>query len=176
MMSLSAEEHKVFIDLFLTNILPAEGDIVAVYWPIEREFDTHMLVEELWALGVQVALPVMDANNRIMRFARYDQKTDLEKWRHGILQPAVKNDDDIVIPNIVVVPLLAFDRRGHRLGYGGGYYDSTLQNLKDHNQITTVGVGYAQQACLFNLPVEGHDVRLDWIITEQSAQCFEKDK
>lgn len=175
-MSLSAEEHKVFVDLFLKHISPKEGDIVAVYWPIEREFDTHMLAEELWALGVQVALPVMDANTRFMRFVRYDQKTDLEKWKHGILQPVIQNDGDIVIPNVVIVPLLAFDRRGHRLGYGGGYYDSTLQNLKDHNQITTVGVGYAQQACLFNLPAEEHDVCLDWVITEQSAQNFKEDK
>lgn len=175
MMSLDADAQKAFVDLFLKHIDPKEGDIVAVYWPIGREFDTHILVEELWAKDVTVALPVMQKGERVMRFAEYTQKTELEAWQHDILQPVVGGDSDFIVPTIVVVPLLAFDRRGHRLGYGGGYYDATLDALKTGQDVLAVGVGYAQQACLFNLPVEEHDVPLDWIITEQSAQNFIED-
>lgn len=175
MMSLSADEQKAFIQLFLNHISPKKSDIVAVYWPIEREFDTHTLIEELWALDVQVVLPFMDKGSRMMRFGAYASDSVLEEWKHGIAQPVIKDEQDALIPNIIVVPLLAFDRRGHRLGYGGGYYDVTLQSLKGSNTITAVGVGYAQQACLFNLPAEDHDVRLDWVITEQGAQSFTED-
>lgn len=175
MMSLDADAQKAFVDLFVGHVAPKESDIVAVYWPIGREFDTHILVEELWANGVTVALPVMQKGERVMRFAEYTQKTELEAWQYDILQPVVDGERDFIVPTIVVVPLLAFDRRGHRLGYGGGYYDATLEALKTERDVLAVGVGYAQQACLFNLPVEEHDVPLDWIITEQSAQNFDKD-
>jgi len=172
MMSLDADAQKTFVDLFLKNITPKESDIVAVYWPIGREFDTHILVEELWQSNVTVALPVMQKGERVMRFAEYRQKTELEAWQHDILQPVVGGERDFIAPNIVVVPLLAFDRRGNRLGYGGGYYDATLASLKNDGDVVSAGVGYAKQACLFNLPVEDHDVALDWVITEQLAQKF----
>lgn len=176
MMSLDADAQKVFLHLFFEHIQPESGDVVAAYWPIWREFDTHILVEELWARGVDVVLPVVQRESRVMRFAHYTAKTEFEEWKAGILQPIVQNEDEFSMPDIVIVPLLAFDRRGNRLGYGGGYYDATLHMLKNFKDITTVGIGYAQQACLFNLPTEPHDVPLDWIITEQSAHRFIKDK
>ena len=71
------------------------------------------------------------------------------------------------------MPMLAFDRPGNRLGHGGGYYDTTLRALREKKKITAVGVAYAQQAVLFSLPVEDHDEKLDWIITEQNTHRFE---
>ena len=70
------------------------------------------------------------------------------------------------------MPLLAFDRRGHRLGYGEGYYDATLADLRARKKVIAVGLAYAQQAILFNLPAEDHDQPLDWIITPQIAQRY----
>jgi 5-formyltetrahydrofolate cyclo-ligase len=69
------------------------------------------------------------------------------------------------------VPLLAFDPRGHRLGYGGGYYDRTLHALRRMRHITAVGIGYAAQR-VAAVPSDGHDETLDWVVTENGAMRF----
>ena len=104
------------------------------------------------------------------RFAR-DKGVELISGPHGIAQPS---GTEVLSPDIVIVPLLAFDQRGNRLGQGGGYYDSTLAALRGEKEITAVGVAYASQACLFNLPTEGHDEPLDMVVSEQSVLDFRK--
>ena len=89
-----------------------------------------------------------------------------------MLEPVVHEGTQWLEPDVVIVPLLAFDRRGYRLGQGGGYYDATLADLRAKKNIIAVGLAYAQQACLFNLPVEEHDQKLDWVVTPQGAQEF----
>src|SRR6185503_17417551 len=95
----------------------------------------------------------------------------LAEGAFGIMQPST-DAPKWVDPDIVVVPLLAFDRRGYRLGYGSGYYDVTLAALRAKKKIVAVGLGYGQQAVLFNLPSEPHDEKLDWVITPQKAHSF----
>jgi 5-formyltetrahydrofolate cyclo-ligase len=102
-------------------------------------------------------------------------KDDMELKRggeHDVLEPVVNDSTRWLDPDIVIVPLLAFDRRGYRLGQGGGHYDATLEKLRAKKKIIAVGLAYAQQACLFNLPVEDHDQKLDWVITPQGAHSF----
>lgn len=107
-----------------------------------------------------------------MRFSRWTEDTKMHKSAFGVMEPVTDEETDWVDPDIVLVPLLAFDRRGHRLGNGGGHYDATLADLRARKEVLAVGIGYAQQAVLFNLPAGPHDQRLDWIITPKEARAF----
>jgi len=77
-------------------------------------------------------------------------------------------DADEMVPDLVLVPMLAFDRQGHRLGYGGGYYDRTIARLREVGDVLAVGLAFSGQV-RDELPVEPHDMHLDWIITESAA-------
>lgn len=84
-------------------------------------------------------------------------------------------DKRLEIPDILLVPLLAFDNSGHRLGFGGGYYDRTLSDLRAKRDITAIGFAYAGQE-VDNIPQESFDQRLDWVMTEQGLHKFNTDK
>jgi len=154
---------------FFNAINPQPDQIVAAYWPKDKEFDTYPILEQLMEQGIICALPVVQKDRKILKFAQWDETIDLQKGAFGILEPSIQK---WITPDIIIVPLLAFDRRGYRLGFGGGYYDATLQNLRAQKEITSIGLAYAQQSCLFNLPVEPHDEKLDWVITPQDAHDF----
>ncbi len=172
LLSLSSGEDELFRKLFFGNLKPKEGQIIAAYWPKGREFDTQSVVDECLERGLKIALPIVQKDSRILKFALWDQSIDLIKGEYGILHPVLDESTEFVSPDIFLVPLLAFDRRGYRLGFGGGYYDATLAFYQDEKEISTVGVAYAQQACLFNLPTENHDIKMDWIITQQNAHKY----
>lgn len=155
--------------LFFENVKPRKGQVVALYWAKGKEFDCGALTERLLKEGFVCCLPVVQKDSRVLKFARWDESVTLVEGPFGVMQPG---GDKWLEPDIVVVPLLAFDRHGYRLGYGGGYYDATLQDLRKRKKVTAVGMGYAQQAVLFNLPREEHDQKMDWIITTQKAQSF----
>lgn len=165
----ASEDMEAAVGHFFEHIQPKEGQVIAAFWPKGREYDPRYILDDLLKAGFTCALPVTEKGSRILKFARYDDKTELEKGRFEIMQPTQK---DWVEPDIIMVPFLAFDRKGYRLGYGGGYYDATLAELRAKRDITAVGVGYAQQAVLFNLPAEEHDQKLDWIVTPKEARCF----
>lgn len=177
---LEARRHRSRIDpadenteeaarLFFEKIAPRKGQIVAAYWPLGREFDPRPVMEKVLAAGLSCALPVVKDAGKIMDFAVWRDTEALTKGPHGVMQPVARV---LVEPDIIIVPLLAFDRRGARLGQGGGYYDATLADLRARKTIIAVGMAYAQQAVLFNLPLEDHDQRLDWVITPQAAYFY----
>lgn len=172
LLSLDASEDELFRKLFFGNIKPQSDQIVAAYWPKGREFDTQSLIDECLDKGIRIALPVVQKESRVLKFALWDQSIDLMKGEYGILHPVLNENTEYVSPDIFLVPLLAFDRRGYRLGFGGGYYDATLAFYQSEKDMCSVGVAYAQQACLFNLPTEEHDVKMDWVITQQGAQKY----
>lgn len=155
--------------LFRETFALASGQIVAGYWPYGKEFDVRYILDDLLKAGVTCALPVAVTDTRVMRFVLWNDKTVMKKGAFGILEP---EGGDLVDPDILLVPFLAFDRRGYRLGRGGGHYDATLADLRARKQILAVGVGYAEQAVLFNLPAEEHDQKLDVIITQQRVYDF----
>ena len=163
------EDTENAATLFKTHVPVKEGHRVAVYWPTAKEFDVRYIIDDLLKAGVIVALPVASKDNRVMSFSRWDGKTDLVKGDFGIYVPPVA---DFIEPEIIIVPFLAFDRKGNRLGRGGGHYDATLADLRQKREILAVGVGYAAQAVLFNLPVDDHDQRLDLIITPAGVHDF----
>jgi len=161
--------------LFFETIKPAPGQNVALYWPKGKEFDTGAIIERLLKEGIGCALPVMatDRDDKVLRFARWDESVALVEGPFKVMQPVVDEATKWITPDIIVVPLLAFDRRGQRLGYGGGYYDATLAALRAQKpDLIAAGVAYAQQAVLFNLPAEPHDQKLDWVITPQKVHRY----
>lgn len=170
---LRTENADAVTDLFFLHIQPEPGKVIAAYWPKDREFDTRMLLDGLLRRGYTCALPVMQKDSRVLKFASWNDKMPLKESAFGIMEPAVNNLTQWVEPDIFIVPMLAFDRRGYRLGHGFGYYDATLADARSRKDILAVGVAYAQQAVLFNLPAEDHDIKMDWIITPMGAQEFQ---
>ena len=156
---------------FFDAVTLKPDSIVSVYYPREKELDTLPVAEQLWARGIACALPVIQDENPALRFSRWTREARLIE---GAFQIPVPEQPDYVDPDIVVVPLLAFDQRGHRLGYGKGYYDATLQELRQRKSILAVGLAYAEQACLFALPSEEHDQKLDLVITPQRIFDFRR--
>ncbi len=168
-MDIRSEDTEEGAAHFFKVINPDKDKIVAAYWPKGREFDTAPFLEPLLKAGNVCALPVVQKDSLLLKFARWDETVELKKAAFDILEP---DSCDWVEPDILIVPMLAFDRKGYRLGHGGGYYDTTLESLRASRDVLAVGIAYAQQACLFNLPLEPHDQKLDWIITPQGAQDF----
>jgi 5-formyltetrahydrofolate cyclo-ligase len=166
------ENASAVTEKFFLSVIPPQDAIIAAYWPKSGEFDTRPLLDELLQKKFKCALPVMQKESRVLKFAAWDDRMPLKESAFGVMEPAINNLTKWVIPNIVIVPLLAFDRRGYRLGHGYGYYDATLNDLRNRECIIAVGVGYGQQAVLFNLPTEDHDQKLDLIITPSGVHDF----
>ncbi len=166
------ENPDAALDIFLNNIDVPSNAIVAGYYPTDKEFDPLDILNMLTERGNICCLPVIEKDTRILKFTKWQNGDDLEQGAYKIPQPVVGNDTVWLRPDVLLMPLLAFDRRGNRLGQGGGYYDATLQDLRGEKQILAVGVAYAAQACLFKLPVEEHDQKLDWVITPKQAHDF----
>lgn len=178
-----ALKHRILMDprsenpeeacsVFLENIVLQPNDIIASYMPLEKEFDPDCIIQALAEKGHKCAYPIVEKNTKILSFALWQEGEALQKGPYNILQPVVSKNTKYVTPDLLLVPLLAFDRYGQRLGFGGGYYDATLRHLRQQKSITAIGVGFAQQICLFRLPREDHDEKLDWVITPKDAHNF----
>lgn len=174
-MDIRDEDPETAAKNFIKSIKPAEGSVIGIYWPKGREIDTSDLLHLLLEQGHQVALPVMQQDSRVLKYVIWQEHDELVKGEFDILQPAVSDTTEYVRPDIVVVPMLAFDRKGHRLGYGGGFYDATLSALRADKPVLAVGYAYSKQAVLFNLPSEDHDQALDWVITPKDVHCYQSD-
>jgi 5-formyltetrahydrofolate cyclo-ligase len=155
---------------FLSAIDIPDGAIVSLYYPIKDELDTEPLVAALIERGTAIALPIVSAKNRPLIFRAYKPGDALIAGAYGEQVPT--EDARQVRPTIIVAPLLAFTRAGGRLGYGGGYYDRTLEALrasaKPEGDILAVGFGFGIQE-VDALPLEPLDQPLDWIVTEREA-------
>ncbi len=145
--------------------IPA-GSVVAGYWPLGDEIDPLPLMEALAQGGCRLALPVVTGPDEALEFRSWEPGAALEEGSHGTRHPLPSAAT--VVPTVVLVPLLAFDARGFRLGYGGGYYDRTLAPLREAGGVVAIGLAYAAQQ-VPDLPVEGWDQRLDRIVTERGV-------
>ncbi len=152
---------------FLDSVAWAPGQVVAGYWPMGDEADVRPLLERLAGLGCMAALPVVVEKGAALAFRGWRPGAPLEAGSHGTRHPPATAP--AVAPDLVLLPLLGFDRWGGRLGYGGGYYDRTLAQLRGTRHMLAVGIAYAAQE-VDALPQDGHDQRLDWIVTEEGAR------
>jgi 5-formyltetrahydrofolate cyclo-ligase len=156
-------------DLFLQGVLPhlklMKDAVVASYVSIHDELDTRPLLEALESRGFRAAAPCIVERDSPLVFRAHDVFGGLVPGKFGsIPEPPLAAPE--LEPDLLLVPLLAFDRRCHRLGYGRGYYDRTLAALRARRAIVAVGLAFAAQEML-SLPVSDTDQRLDWIVTEK---------
>jgi 5-formyltetrahydrofolate cyclo-ligase len=149
------------------NITPHA--IVAGTCPMGDEADPRALMATLAARGHALALPRVEAKHAPLVFHRWREGEALITHKFGMSEPHV--DREIVIPDIVLVPLLAFDAEGYRLGYGGGFYDRTLDRLRAKHKVRAIGVAYAGQE-VDRLPRDAHDHALDAVLTETGLRAF----
>lgn len=143
---------------------PAPGATVSAFWAIGDEIDPMPLLDRLRSEGHAIALPVMAGKDKPLVFRLWQPGDPMATRSWGIREPVP--EAAAAIPDIVLTALLAFDRSGYRLGYGGGYYDRTLAALRETRPVIAIGLAYAEQevACVPHLP---HDQRLDWILTPE---------
>ncbi len=139
---------------------------VAGYWPLRDELDQRPILAALAAGGQRLCLPVVVEAGAALVFRAWRPDTPLEPAAFGTEVPGP--DCPVVEPDILLVPLLAFDRRGYRLGYGGGFYDRTLAALRGRRPVVAVGLAFAAQE-VAEVPVEASDEALDRIVTEREV-------
>ena len=153
----------------LSSVLAGyRGVPLAGYWPIRTEIPPTAAMEEAAAHG-PVALPVIEAAGRPLRFARWEPDCPMVAGPFGAEIPATL---DWITPEILIVPLVAFDRAGNRVGYGGGFYDRTLELLRAARPTLAIGFAYAAQEAEA-LPLEPTDQPLDMIVTEAEVLSFQ---
>lgn len=142
------------------------GVAVSGYWPMEGEIDPRVLMADLAARGHALGLPVVQGRGKPLIFRVWHKGDALVAGSLGI--PAPRPDAALLVPGLLLVPLLAFDREGFRLGHGAGYYDMTLASLRAAGPVLAVGVAYAGQE-VARVPREAHDQPLDWVVTERGV-------
>jgi 5-formyltetrahydrofolate cyclo-ligase len=169
---LSAQiQHQTSYDLVTQcQQLPeiSQGQHFALYLSTDGELNTYPLIEWLWQHNKSVYVPVIHPFSKgQLLFLHYHQKSELVVNRYDIIEPRLKKND--IIPaqelDVIFTPLVGFDRRGHRLGMGGGYYDRTLEPwFKTHKGAKPIGLAHD---CQFveELPIESWDIPLPKIVT-----------
>ncbi len=151
---------------FLANITLPPKAVVAGYWPMPEEIDVRPLMTYLHLSGHLLVLPVVMARDEPLIFRRWRPSQPLDPGIYGIPVPGAEAPE--ATPGVLLVPLLAFDDEGRRLGYGAGYYDRTLAALGAGGEILAIGAAYAVQR-MDSIPEEASDQRLDWVVTEEGA-------
>jgi 5-formyltetrahydrofolate cyclo-ligase len=154
---------------FLQSIKTKKNDIVSIYHPSNNEISPLLIAKCLSENNIQTALPVVKNNKHPLEFQKWTIDDELYSSSFfKIKEP--KNES--VIPNIIILPLLAFDNNGDRLGYGGGFYDRTLQQYQlEGINFISIGLAYSFQK-VDKLPTEKTDIVLDYVITEESIFKF----
>ena len=156
---------------FLATIPLPDRAVVSAFVAIGEEADPAPLIGLLRARGHRIALPRVVKRGEKLAFHLYEPGAILIPGVFGLSQPA--KDWPEAVPDVLVVPLLAFDARGMRLGYGGGFYDRTLKDLRASRNILAVGFAFAGQE-VEDVPHRESDEPLDWVVTETGARTFER--
>jgi len=136
--------------------------LVSGFAAIRDEIDPAPLLDWLHREGFSLALPVMEGRGRPLVMRAFTPGDEMRQVQWGIREPLP--DKPEVFPDIVLVPLLAFDAKGYRLGYGGGFYDRTLNKLRARKSVRAVGIAY-DELQVDAVPHESYDERLDWVLT-----------
>ena len=140
-----------------------------LYYPMNNEIEPFEFVKYFEDRHIVMSLPVVDMAKKSMLFRKWSPEDKLKIGSLGNLEPTY--DKNIILPQMMIVPMLMFDRKFFRLGYGGGYYDKSIIKLKKHFQkekkfFITIGLSYSEQE-IDQVPYENHDMNLDYIVTEK---------
>ena len=158
---------------FLTYFKPTRKVSIAVYSPTRYEIDVFPLLCQLDTIGCRCLLPVVIGRKEPLQFRYWKPGDKLVTSRFGILEPPVNHT--IATPDIIITPLLAFDSAGYRLGFGGGFYDRTLAELRNRSDIHAIGAAFEGQE-IDSVPHDEFDQRLDAVVTEKRVLQIRKDK
>ena len=155
----------------LDKVLFNKRDIkyVSLYYPMHNEISPFGFIKYFNLNKFKLTLPVVKAQSRSLLFKEWDLKDKLKRGKLGNLEPFYNSSD--FLPQLIIVPMLMFDKNLNRLGYGGGYYDKSINELKKHftrekKDFVTIGLAYSLQETK-SIPHEAHDEQLDFIITEK---------
>jgi 5-formyltetrahydrofolate cyclo-ligase len=136
--------------------------IIGGYYPVNFEVDDLELLKKFKKNGFNISLPVIKKNFQ-MDFYTWSFSDPLKINKYGIPEPETKN---IIYPDILLVPLVAFDKNLNRLGYGGGYYDRLIEKLSKKKNIMTIGLALSVQK-IDKVPINVYDQKLDYIVTNK---------
>ncbi len=150
--------NKIFN--FLKKKINLNKKIIGGYYPVNHEVDDLKILEEFSKKNIKISLPVIKKNFK-MNFVECSLSSVFVINKYGIPEPS---EGKIVYPDILFVPLVAFDKKLNRLGYGAGFYDRIIEYLRKKKKIITIGLAFNFQE-IYSLPVSRHDQKLDYIFT-----------
>lgn len=162
--------HDAICERMLAWPIFQAATCVAIYVSVRKEVDTHRLIDQALEMGKQVCVPVTQGKG-VMAFQALFSLDELQPARFGLLEPAY-DAAQVVVPeglDLVMMPGIAFDKSGNRLGFGGGYYDRYLA----HCDATRVALAYGFQV-VAGIPTESHDICMDWLVTEDEVIACQK--
>jgi len=142
--------------------------VVSGYIPIQSEMDVLPALRSMSLTGLKICVPVILAPKLPLKFRRWTPDCHMEAGAFGALIPSSGSWLD---PDLIICPLVAFDGAGQRMGYGGGFYDRSLAEMRASRSVTALGFAYAKQETS-RLPVEATDERLDGVVTENGVVMF----
>jgi|SRR5690625_486072 len=170
------EQEKVKIEKMLLHHLVnssvwKEAQTIGITCSTKSEWDTYPIIEKAWEEGKVVAVPKTIPKQRVMLFYRIDSFSHLEEGHHNLIEPIPNKERYITKDRIdlILVPGLVFDKRGYRIGFGGGYYD---RFLKDYSGITVSLLSRLQ--LVKSIPIEKHDLHVQYVITESGIEKVTK--
>lgn len=167
-----AAERTKAVDIITQRPFPVavpRGVIVSGFSPIKTEFNPVPLMRKLADAGASLALPVVAGRGLPLTMRAWKFGDEMASGVWGIREP--KPDSPEVFPDILLVPLAAFDREGQRIGYGAGHYDRTIQRLREMKKVAAIGVCFAVQE-IEHVPATAFDQRLDLVLTENEIIDF----
>ena len=150
----------------LVNILKKDsnkGKIIGGYYPYNYEIDGMQILNKFEKKNYFISLPKIKKNYQ-MNFFKWSSKDPLMINEYGIPEPISKK---VRYPDILLIPLVAFDKHLNRVGYGGGFYDRYIRKIKKRKKVTTIGLAYSFQK-VKKIPINNYDIKLDFIITERN--------
>ena len=170
--ALPADQRQAAAEAIAARPFPLpirSGTIVSGFMPLKSEINPLPLMRKLTEQGARLTLPVIAGRGQPLVMREWTWGEPLVAGIWGIREP--QPQARAVDPDIVLAPLLAFDRTGHRLGYGGGYYDLTIAQLRGRKTIAAIGLAFATQE-VSSVPVTPRDARLDLVLTERGVIDF----
>ncbi len=147
------------------------GKTIAGYWPLGDEIDCRPALSGLAEMGHQIVLPVVAGQGQVLIFRSWAHGDELEGGPFGTSHPGAKAP--VKTPHVILLPLIAFDKTGHRLGYGAGFYDRTLAALRTQGEVLAVGVAYDAQE-IERVPAGPHDQPMDAVVTDKRTLWFKE--
>ena len=143
--------------------------VISSYMAVRSEINTYASMKWLNNNGYNVCLPVIEKENNPLEFYEWSESTQLKLGLYGIPVPYLTKK---VEPDVLLCPLVSFDIHGNRLGYGGGYYDRTIQKLQIKKDILAIGLGFSEQKSRIKLPFDNNDQILDAMVTDKGFFMF----